>query len=367
MLFVGVPPERASALLGALPQGHVADLPRSIDEARAHLGEKAYDAVFLPEEALGGDPEALLEELRGACPAAVFTVLPASPAAALASVKECVRLLGEKRRLAEELGRTCQLLMRRERLAAVGWLLPGLCHEFNNPLSFVLSNVENLAEYAADVRLVLQAYRERLQAAGLHDEQLRMLEREVDFEFILGDSERAACDAASGARRLRDLVTALRSCAGYEVERGPMDLARAVMQATSIVGKSARSRASLEVDVAPGLTVVGSMSAVGQVLVALVTHALESFQERKPAENWVRVTAERRGDAVALLVASNGPEVPPEIQAKMLDLQAAVTSDGEIGLGPAVASGIAKDMGGEVIIEPAETGTRFALLLPLVK
>src|SRR5215468_12081906 len=58
---------------------------------------------------------------------------------------------------------------RRERLALVGELVSDVSHECNNQLAFVLSNLQNLAEYADELEKLVSGYRERVKAAGLRD------------------------------------------------------------------------------------------------------------------------------------------------------------------------------------------------------
>ena len=45
-------------------------------------------------------------------------------------------------------------------MATVGKLAAGVAHEVNNPLSFVLSNLDSLRAYFEDVKAVIHAWRE---------------------------------------------------------------------------------------------------------------------------------------------------------------------------------------------------------------
>src|SRR5215470_13529353 len=93
---------------------------------------------------------------------------------------------------------------RRDRLALVGELVTDVSHECNNQLAFVLSNLQNLAEYSDELAQLIAGYRSRVSAAGLRDPGLVKLESEMDLEFVLEDAGRAAREGLEGASRLRD-------------------------------------------------------------------------------------------------------------------------------------------------------------------
>src|SRR5512143_1367603 len=98
---------------------------------------------------------------------------------------------------------------RRDRLALVGELVSDVSHECNNQLAFVLSNLQNLAEYADELAQIIGAYGERIRAAGLRDPSLAKLEADVDLDFLLQDAGRAAREGLEGASRLRDVLRTL--------------------------------------------------------------------------------------------------------------------------------------------------------------
>src|SRR5262249_57217259 len=128
---------------------------------------------------------------------------------------------------------------RRDRLALVGQLVADLSHDCNNQLAFVLSNLQNLAEYSDELARVVGAYRDRVKAAGLRDAALARIESEMDLEFVLQDAGRAAREGLDGATRLRDVLRIL-SRLGADERNEPqlIDLAKTVRQAAGFQTKT---------------------------------------------------------------------------------------------------------------------------------
>jgi len=354
----------APAPLPGFGQGALVETVPTFADARRRLAESPFDAVFLAAAVAGQHPAARLRELRAVRADAVVTLLTGAPEADEAlelAIALQVRTTRENRRLTDQ-------LVRREKMSALGRLVAGLCHEFNNPLAFILSNTENLAEYARDLRRVIEAYRDRLGRLGVRDPAIEALESQIDLPFVLEDAERAAHDATGGGKRLRELIAALRTYAGSDNhECVPTDLRKVAGQALAILAKAIRDRANVELAAPPAAIAQANAAAVTQVIVALVQNALDGFGDRPAAHNRVRVVIEPRGaDHMAVVVEDNGPGVPAPLRERIFDPFFTTKPQGKgIGLGLSMAARIADDHRGALVLEPADAGARFALLLPV--
>ncbi len=80
----------------------------------------------------------------------------------------------------------------------------------------------------------------------------------------------------------------------------------------------------------------------------------------------VTVTAERRDGTLALLVADNGPGLPPRAREHLFQPFAGSARAGGIGLGLAIAREVLRAHGGDLrLVESTAAGTTFALELPV--
>jgi signal transduction histidine kinase len=133
-----------------------------------------------------------------------------------------------------------------------------------------------------------------------------------------------------------------------------------------LLQRAADAGAVLEVTAADAATPLAVDSdAVGQILFNLVDNACK--YGRPPF--WV--TAELREGRARLAVRDHGPGIPSRCHARIFeafDRGARQPGDNEIpgvGLGLALARGLARDLGGDLVLETGSDGATFVLSLPV--
>jgi signal transduction histidine kinase len=225
--------------------------------------------------------------------------------------------------------------LRRERLALVGQLVGDLSHDCNNLLAYVLSNLQNLVEYADELVRLVASYRERVQAAGLSDPALAQLESEMDLPFVLEDAGRAAREGLAGANRLRDVLRTLARLGAEEPgEPQRVDLAPAVRQAAGLERQAVAARTELALEVIEAAPALVPPPAVTRAVLALIQDALTAFGDRARADNRLRIALEPADGGYVLTVEHNG---------------------GEPGNGAGLVAAAARELGGEIDTEPGRT------------
>jgi signal transduction histidine kinase/ActR/RegA family two-component response regulator len=239
-----------------------------------------------------------------------------------------------------------------DRLAAVGTLAAGVAHEINNPLAYVLGNVEHSLETLGDLRVGVEEGRTTLSDAA------RVLKETCD----------ALAEASTGAERVRDIVRDLKvfSRAGVD-ERRPTDVKRVVQGAVNLAGQEIRRRARLRLELADVPTVIGSESRLSQVVVNLLLNAAQAIPEGRPDENEVAVsTRVDGGGRVVVEVRDTGCGIPPAQQKAIFDPFYTTKPVGVgTGLGLAICHGIVTSLGGEIDLESdAGKGAAFRISLP---
>jgi PAS domain S-box-containing protein len=229
-------------------------------------------------------------------------------------------------------------LMLADRMASVGTLAAGVAHEINNPLAFILANLE----FALD---------ELRSAAGVDP-----------------DVRRALAEARDGGLRVREIVRDLKAFSrADEAEREAVDLRRVLQSALGLAQNEIRHRARLEVEVGDVPRVVGSEHRLGQVLLNLLINAAQSIPEGRAAEHVVRAVTARAPDGRAsVTISDTGSGIPPEVLPRIFDPFFTTKPVGVgTGLGLSICHGIVSGLGGEIQVDSTPgKGSRFTVLLP---
>ncbi|TQM02239.1 sensor histidine kinase [Pseudonocardia kunmingensis] len=210
-----------------------------------------------------------------------------------------------------------------------------------------------VADAAHELRTPLAGVQAVAEAAMAPD--MPVEERERLHLLLLRESRRAG-------RLVDDLLVLARLDAGLELRREPVDLrelARAEAERAQLLAPDQRVEVSGD-----AVPVAGDPSRLAQVLGNLLDNA-----RRHAGPGSVAVTVSA-GDPATVLVADDGPGVPPGDRERIFDrlvrLDEARGGDGGAGLGLAIARGIARAHGGDLrcVDPPSGRGATFALTLP---
>ncbi|MFO1323432.1 MAG: PAS domain S-box protein [Burkholderiales bacterium] len=245
------------------------------------------------------------------------------------------RDITENKRAAAELARQRESSYQREKLAALGSLLAGVSHELNNPLSVVVA------------RAVL-------------------LEERGD-----GATQVAAMKIRTAAERCARIVRTFLAMARQQPpERGPVAINEVVTAALDIAAYGLRTGGvDVALDLADGLPLVlADPDQMHQVLLNLVINAQQSLQEQ-PGPRRLRVTSrfDAGAGSVRIVVADNGPGIPPHLRARVFEPYFTTKPIGVgTGVGLAVSLGIVEAHGGTLTVHcPPDGGAEFTITLPV--
>jgi signal transduction histidine kinase/CheY-like chemotaxis protein len=236
-------------------------------------------------------------------------------------------------------------LRQSQKLEALGQLAAGMAHEINNPLTYVILQLDAIAE-AFD----------RSDGEPGEEEGRRIHERVIE--------------AIEGAERVRRLTREMRIAARTDDAEPDtaVDLALAVERAAKLAANEIRDRGRLIVDLAGVPAVIGSEGRLVQVVLNLLVnaaHALDGATD--PRE--IRVCATSDENHVRLQVADTGRGIRRDILPRIFDPFFSTKAAGAgTGLGLAICRNIIQASGGSIEAESAPgKGTCFTITLRRAK
>ncbi|MDC0714590.1 PAS domain S-box protein [Stigmatella sp. ncwal1] len=245
-------------------------------------------------------------------------------------------------------------LLQTDRMALVGTLAAGVGHEINNPLSYVLANL-NLALEA--LRLPTQECECSLEAAGT-----------PGYAANLREMEELLQEAQEGATRVRNIVRDLKSFSRQDAERRTeVDVQESLDFSIKMASVELRHRAHLIRKYEPVPSVYADTSRLGQVFLNLLMNAAQAIPEGSTTGNHITVWV-RPGPPgqVAVDVSDTGAGISPEVQDRIFDPFFTTKPVGiGTGLGLSICHGIIRSLGGEIFVRSElGKGTTFTVLLP---
>ncbi len=331
------------------------DLPRVVAE---------FEAQTRGEKVLGMDIPCLRKD---------GTIFHADINSAITSIDGRLSIFGifhdvtERKRMEEERLILLAGLQQQKKLAAMGTLARGMAHEINNPIMGVMNYAQLIKDMAAGNASLLE----------FADEIIAEIRRVAKMTH---------CLLRFAHQQDTQPFTPTR---GADVVASVLPLAEKAARARGIV---------LSSDIPPDLPVVSChQGQLGQVVMALLTNAVEAMEERstdpglgtgrprpdgsdKRAPDAIHLTARQLDKAgrawLRLTVEDNGPGIPGEIRERLFD-PFFTTKDRtkHSGLGLWISRSIAQEHGGELTCESPSTvlragetgrGTRVHVDIPVV-
>jgi two-component system, NtrC family, sensor kinase len=232
-------------------------------------------------------------------------------------------------------------LVMADRLASVGRLAATVGHEINNPLAFVMANLELSLERLGDGPLSAERQREIA-------EMLR--------------------EAREGADRVRTIVRDLKVFSrGDSDEITAVDPRRVLDSCANMAKGEIRQRATLVKRYTETPRVAANESRLGQVLLNLIVNAAHAIPEGSGEHHEIVLSTDTddRGQ-VAIGVSDTGSGIPEDMLRHIFEpFFTTKTGGAGTGLGLSICQSIVAALGGEITVDSeVGKGTTFRVALP---
>ena len=234
-------------------------------------------------------------------------------------------------------------LLQVERLASVGLLAAGVAHEINNPLAYVLLNLENVRS------------RIELLAGGQQDALLAELGTALDMSI-------------EGASRVQAIVRDLKRFSRSDDEqRLPVDVHRSLDFAIAMAEPELQRRAKLVRAYGPLPAVSASEARLSQIFLNLIINAAHALPEAGRGRGEVRVVTRTDPSGQAVIeVHDTGQGMSTAALRHVFEPFYTTKPPGlGTGLGLTICHDLVRALGGRIEVESTEgCGSVFRVLLP---
>jgi PAS domain S-box-containing protein len=229
-----------------------------------------------------------------------------------------------------------------EQMVSMGSVAAGVAHEINNPLTYVLGNLQLLARHLGAVE------------AELGPARSETMKKCID-------------EALDGTERVRAIVRDLRSFTRPSAqEQTVVDLRQVLETSVRIVGNEVRHKARLVRHYGELPLIEANELRLAQVFINLLVNAAQALDEGAAARNEIRLVTltDARGWAV-VEVQDSGRGIPADVRGRVFEPFFTTKPGRGTGLGLSISRTIVCDLGGEIAVESGvPKGAVFRVAFP---
>lgn len=252
-----------------------------------------------------------------------------------------------------------------DRMASVGTLAAGVAHEINNPLAYVVANMDLVASAMNSLKQEL--------GASLEDGGLQAPANEVREKIgqTIGELSQSLSEAQEGIERVRQITRDLKTFSRADEERrGAVELSRVLDASINMAWNEIRHRARLVKNYGRVPQVEANEGRIGQVFLNLLINAAQAIPEGSADQNEIRITTRTDGPKrVCIDIRDTGSGIPPQVLSRIFDPFFTTKPVGVgTGLGLSICHGIVTQLGGDILVQSElGKGSVFTVVLPVAR
>ncbi len=269
-------------------------------------------------------------------------------------------------------------IIQQEKMASIGQLAAGVAHEINNPLGFIMSNIDSLKKYAENITKFIISEEEFLKELDKNEEEKNKsieifkiinkseeIKQEFKIDYIMEDITEIIVETLDGAERIRDIVQNLRNFSRTSIKTSLADINKGLESVIKIIWNEIKYKATLKKEFGNIPLTNCNEGQLNQVFLNILLNAVQAIEEKGEIE--IKTWADEKN--IFTSITDNGCGIPKEIQNRIFEPFFTTKDVGKgTGLGLSVSYDIIKKHKGDISIESTpDIGTTFVVKIPIVE
>ncbi|MGD8782561.1 MAG: MCP four helix bundle domain-containing protein [Ignavibacteria bacterium] len=256
-------------------------------------------------------------------------------------------------------------LVQSEKMASLGQLTAGVAHEINNPVNFVLSNVNPLKRDIKDIIGIQKKYEELIKSNNLekHFREIEKLKNKLDYDYTLDEIDELLDGIEEGGNRTAEIVKGLRNFSRLDEEEKKIANINECINSTLMMLKNQfKNRIEIEKEFEDIPDILCYPGKLNQVFMNLLINAGQAIS----TNGKIKIKTWNNEGNIFVSIKDNGKGMDEKTKSKIFEPFFTTKDVGEgTGLGLSISYGIIQDHDGKIDVKSIiNKGTEFIITLP---
>lgn len=268
-------------------------------------------------------------------------------------------------------------LISTEKLSTLGYLVKGIAHEINNPVSFISGNLRHLNGYTNDLLALLDLYQK--QTTLEPGSELEELLEEIDLDYLKQDLPNLYQSMGAGTTRIQSIVKSLQLFSRLD-EKGLKNIdlnvnLDAVLTLLQVQCDEQELPIQITKEYGEGLPRIAcDAGKINQAFMSIFQNAMDALKQNIRNGNYsgdrpnITVTTKAiDSHRIKICISDNGLGILPEVKGKIFEPFFSTKPIGQgTGLGLAICRQIIHQHCGAIACHSEQNlGTTFDIVLPV--
>lgn len=271
-----------------------------------------------------------------------------------------------------DLKETQSQLVDAEKMASLGQLTAGIAHEINNPINFVVSNVNPLKRDIQDIMEVLTKYADIEDETGLNEklQEIRELKEDLDLDFVIEEINMLLKGIDDGANRTAEIVKSLRTFSRLdETDLKQADINEGLDSTLLLLNNSLHDNIEIVKEYDEMDPIECYAGKLNQLFMNILKNAMQAIEAKQFAENvrpTISLVTKNETNHITIIIRDNGIGMDEATMGRAFEPFFTTKDVGEgTGLGLSIAYNIVEKHKGTIRVKSESgVGTEFTVTIP---